>query len=119
MEATFIDANGVWLVLVQPTGPGPLMDQLNEKGEGYVSELIVEVDDLEKFYDDMKAKGVQMQNIDGTPLDDDKKYHILEPYGDRLAYLPTDVSRGMTIEVFQRGPRETSLIHQRDDSWEK
>ena len=119
MEATFIDANGVWLVLVQPTGPGPLMDQLNEKGEGHVSELIVEMDDLEKFYDDMKAKGVQMQNIDGTPLDDDKKYHILEPYGDKLAYLPTDVSRGMTIEVFQRGPRETSLIHQRDDSWEK
>ena len=79
MEAAFIDANGVWLVLVQPTGPGPLMDQLHEKGEGHVSELIVEVDDLEKFYDDMKAKGVQMQNIDGTPLDDDQKCHILEP----------------------------------------
>ena len=65
-----------------------------KKGEGHVSELIVEVDDLEKFYDDMKVEGVQMQNIDGTPLDDDKKYHILEPYGDKLAYLPTDVSRG-------------------------
>lgn len=117
MKATFIDANGVWLALVQPVGPGPLMDYLNENGDGHVAELIVEVDDLGAFYEKMKAKGVTLINIDGTPLSDDKKYHVLEPYGDKLAYIPEDVSCGITIEVFERGPRETSLIHQRDDTW--
>ena len=117
MKGTFIDANGLWLALVQPVGPGPLMEYLNEKGDGHVAELIMEVDDLEAYYDSMKAKGVILNNIDGTPLNDEKKYHLLEPYGDKLAYIPEDASCGITIEVFERGPRESSLIHRRDDSW--
>ncbi len=95
------------------------MDLLNEKGDGYIAELIVEVDDTDKYYDEMKEKGVQMLSIDGAPLDDNEKGFILEPYGDKLAYFPKDVSCGMTIEVCQRGPRETSILHQRDDNWEK
>ena len=67
----------------------------------------------------MKSKGITLINIEGSPLNDEKKYHVLEPYGDKLSYIPSDVSCGMTIEVFERGPRETSLIHQRDDSWNK
>ena len=67
----------------------------------------------------MQAKGVQLSSIDGTPLDAGRKANVLEPYGDKLAYFPTDVSRGMVIEIFQRGPRKASLIHQRDDSWDK
>lgn len=95
------------------------MDLLNERADGYIAELIVEVDDTDKYYDDMKEKGVQMLNIDEAPLADDEKGFVLEPYGDKLAYFPKDVSCGMTVPVFQRGPRETSLFHQRDDSWEK
>ena len=118
-KGTFIYANTIWLVLVQPEGAGPLMDILTEKGDGYAAELIIEVNDLAAYYDAMKAKGINLLNIDGTPLDDSKKAHILEPYGDKLAYFPTDVSQGMVIEIFQRGPRSTSLIHQRDDIWDE
>ncbi len=42
------------------------------------------------------------------------KSQLQETDGDKLAYLPTDVSQGMVIEVFQRGPESTSLIHRRD-----
>ncbi|MFK8047504.1 MAG: VOC family protein [Halioglobus sp.] len=117
-KPAFIFANSVWLVLIQPTGPGPLMDTLKKKGNGHVLEIITEVDDLDVFYDKMKSKGIILLCVDGkTPLNDNMKSQILEPFGDKLAYIPTDVSQGMVIEVFQRGPRATSLIHQRDDTF--
>ena len=117
MKAAFIDAGDVWLELFQPVGPGPLMDMLNEKGDGYIAELCTEVDDISAYYDAMKAKGVQMVGIDGTPLDDNEKCYVLDPYGEKIAYFPAEVSRGMTIEVIERGPRETSILHRRDDTW--
>ena len=117
MNAAFIDANGIWLELFQPQGPGPLMDLLNEKGDGYIAELCTEVNDLGAYYDAIKAKGVQLVGIDSTPLDDNEKFYVLDPYGDKIAYFPAEVSRGITIEVIERGPRETSILHRRDDAW--
>lgn len=116
MRGTFIDAGGVWLALIQPVGEGPLLDLLREKGDGYLAELIVEVDDLDAYYDSMKAKGIQLESTDGSLLSDHKKSSVLDPYGDKLAYFPRDASCGMTIEIFERGPRNTSLIHHRDDN---
>ena len=53
--------------------------------------------------------------LDGvTALTNDMKSQLLEPHGDKLAYIPAEVSQGMVIEVFQRGQEATSLIHQRD-----
>ena len=102
-------------MIVQPVGAGPLMETLKEKGDGHIMEVITEVDDLDAFYDRMKSKGVGLVCLDGvTPLTDDMKSQLLEPHGDKLAYIPTDVSQGLVIEVFQRGPKATSLIHQRD-----
>lgn len=117
LEMTFIDANGVWLELVQPKGPGPIMDVLKEQGDGHLAELVVEVDDMEKYYDEMKAKGVQMVYADGSPIPENEKCFVLEPYGIKAAYFPKDASQGMTIEVTQRGPRDKCLLHARDDSW--
>lgn len=117
LKIAFIDANGVWLELVQPAGPGPFMDLLNEKGDGYVSELVVEVDDMDEYFDAMTAKGVQMVDADGASFADGEKGFVLEPWGLKGAYFPTDVSGGMKIEVYQRGPRETSLFDARDASW--
>ena len=93
------------------------MDTLKEKGDGYLAELIVEVDDLDRFYADLQLQGIQLLDIDGNPFSGSEKGSVLEPYGDRIAYLPEDVSCGMTIEVCQRGPRETSLLHLRDGAW--
>lgn len=118
MEMTFIDANGIWLELVQPVGPGPIMDTLNAKGDGYLAEFVVEVDDMDKYFDEMKAKGVHMENADGTPIAEGKKGFVVEPYGIKAAYFPKDVSRGMTIEVVQRGPKDTCLLHALDRDME-
>ncbi len=119
MQVRFIDAGGVSLALVQPVGPGPLMDYLKEKGDGFIAELIVEVDDLGAYHDAMKRKGIQMVDTSGAPVDPVEKAHVLAPFGDRIAYFPTSVSEGMVIEVSQRGPRATSLIHARDRNWKQ
>ena len=111
LKACFIDANGVYLELFQPAGPGPLMDLLSEKGDGYVAELIAEVDDIAAYYDEVKTKGVQMVGLDGSPLDENEKCIVLEPHGDKIAYFPADVCRGLTIEIIERGPKETSVMH--------
>lgn len=114
MKGAFIDTGSVWLALVQPVGPGPLMDYLEKKGDGHIAELIAEVDDLGAYYDAMKARGITLEDTRGEPLSETKKAHVLEPYGDRIAYFPTRVSHGMVIEVFQRGSTPASLIRQRD-----
>lgn len=131
MKGVFFDGNGLWLELILPTSPGPGMDILNEKGSGaimdvlkaqgngHLAELVIEVDDMAKYYDAMHAKGVQMAYADGTPIPADEKFFVLEPYGSKAAYFPKEVSQGMTIEVTQRGPRETCLLHKhkRDADW--
>ncbi|NIB42263.1 hypothetical protein HBA55_21835 [Pseudomaricurvus alkylphenolicus] len=116
-KACFIDCGGVWLELVQPVGPGALMETLNEKGDGYLGEICVCVKDLDAYNKKMEAKGIQMVNIDGSPLDD--KNCILEPHGEKMAYFPKDVSCGMTIEIIQPGPKETSCLPPRSypPSW--
>ncbi|WP_396275050.1 VOC family protein [Hyphomonas sp.] len=117
MKVAFIDGGAVWLVLVQPIGQGPLKDYLEANGNGYIAELIAEVDDLSGFFDKMKADGIHMVGTDGKPLDNEIKAHVLVPFGDRIAYFPSDVSRGVTLELSERGPPETSLIHARDRDW--
>ena len=111
LEACFVDANGIWIELFQPKGPGPLMDLLQAKGDGYVAELVAEVDDIAAYYDEMKAKGVTMAGIDGAPLSEQQKYARLEPFGDKIAYFPEEISRGITIEIIERGPENTSVMH--------
>ena len=117
LKMAFIDAGSLWLELVQPMGPGPIMDTLNEKGDGYLAEFVVEVDDMDKYFDEMLAKGVHMAYPDGTPIPKEDKGFVIEPSGIKGAYFPKDVSRGLTIEVVQRGPKETCLLHARDKGW--
>ncbi len=115
-KGVWIDANGVWLELVQPTGPGPLMDTLKEKGSGHPLEIIAEVDDIDAYYDLVKSRGVNMVTFDGTPLADGQKAQLIPSSGERIAYFPQEVSCGLTIEIYERGPKETSALHKRDNS---
>ena len=117
MQCAFVEANGVWLQLMQPASAGFAMDLLKEKGDGYVLEIAAEVDDLDAFYDRTAAKGVTMVSIDGKPLAAGTKGATIEPTGDRHHYFPLNVSCGMRITVFERGPRDSSLFHRRDDTW--
>jgi hypothetical protein len=58
-----------------------------------------------------------MEHADGTPIPEGEKGFVVEPYGIKGAYFPKDVSQGITIEVIQRGPKETCLLHARDKGW--
>ena len=58
MKLAFVDANGIWLELVEPTTPGPGMDFLNKKGTGALVELDVFVDDFDKAAATVRAKGI-------------------------------------------------------------
>lgn len=114
LKVAFVDANGVWLALVQPVGDGPLMDYLRKHGDGHIAELILETDDLGAFYDRMKARGIPLLDTRGDPVDPQAKAHVLEPYGDRIAYLPASLVGGLVIELAQRGPPASSLLERRD-----
>ncbi len=115
-KSVFIDANGVWVQLVQPTSSGYLMNLLKEKGDGYAMEVALEVEDLDKFYDQMQDKGITMVNLNGSSLELGTKGASLMPYGDRYHYFPLCVSRGLRVMVYERGPRVTSMLHRRDDA---
>jgi catechol 2,3-dioxygenase-like lactoylglutathione lyase family enzyme len=116
MSYIFIDANDVWLAVVQPTGPGPAMDLIGRRCDGYLMELAVEVHDLDDHYDRMRAMGITMVDFGDQPLAPGTKGSNLEPYGDRYHYFPLGVSRGMRIAVVERGPRGSSLFRQRDEA---
>jgi catechol 2,3-dioxygenase-like lactoylglutathione lyase family enzyme len=119
MKLAFIEANGIWVQLVQPTSPGHAMDLLAKNGDGYPLQTGVEVDDLDAFYDRMQAKGITMVNFDGSALAPGTKGTKVEPYGDRHCYFPLSESRGLRIMMYERGPRDTSIAHQRDDTFGK
>lgn len=107
-KAAFIDGQGAWLELVQPTGPGALMETLKTKGDGYLGELCICVNNLDAYSEAMRAKGIQMLNIDGSPLD--SKNCVLEPYGEKMAYFPKEITCGMVVEVVQPGPDATRCM---------
>ncbi len=66
MKGVFLDGNGLWLILMQPTGPGPGMDSLHEMGDGTIFELDFEARD--HVYDDVLAemikKGINPDELD-------------------------------------------------------
>lgn len=122
MKLAFVDANGLWLELVEPTTPGPGMDFLLEKGKGALVELDFFVDDFDKAVDVVKAKGIQPMGMDGKPMvngglltewaiKDGKRVRGDE----RLLYFPVDVSRGTSVEIGWEYPNGVVLL--RDDTW--
>jgi hypothetical protein len=64
MNLAFVDANGFWLELVQPTTEGPAMDFLKEKGNGSLVELGFEIDDFDKNLESMTARGFDLIGMD-------------------------------------------------------
>ena len=128
MEAVFIDGNGLWLELILPTTPGPGQDILEQQGDGAIVEVNFEaVDaDYEITLRKMESRGIQMLNMDGTPLldggliqegvrGDDASHES----GQRIAYWPASLSRGTTIEVYEKlSDDTTNLLNIRDEQWQ-
>ena len=122
MKLAFVDANGFWLELVQPTTEGPGMEFLRQKGNGSIVELDFFVDDFEKTVAWMKSKGVEPWGMDGKPM---VNGGLLQEWAnidgkvrnadERLMYLPTDVSRGTSIELGWEYP--SGVVYYRDETW--
>jgi catechol 2,3-dioxygenase-like lactoylglutathione lyase family enzyme len=122
MKLAFVDANGFWLELVQPTTEGPGMEFLKQKGNGSIVELDFFVDDFEKSVALLKSKGVEPHGMDDKPMVGggllqewariDGKVRTAD---ERLAYLPVDVARGTSIELGWEYP--SGVVFYRDDTW--
>jgi catechol 2,3-dioxygenase-like lactoylglutathione lyase family enzyme len=122
MKLSFVDANGFWLELVQPTTEGPGMEFLRQKGNGSIVELDFFVDDFEKSVDLLKSKGIQPMGMDGKPM---VNGGLLQEWAridgkvrnadERLAYLPIDVARGTSIELGWEYP--SGVVFYRDETW--
>lgn len=126
MIGTFFDAPGLWIELIEPTTPGPGQDILDALGDGALVEINFDLGDsyglaLEKLAD----RGVEMLSMDGSPLRDGGTIdegvfdggEIQNP-GQRIAYFPTEMTHGTTVEYYEVRPEdEGSLIHERDRVW--
>ncbi|HWG71829.1 MAG TPA: VOC family protein [Steroidobacteraceae bacterium] len=122
MNLAFVDANGLWLELVQPTTPGPGMDFLKEKGDGALVELDFFVDDFDKAEAAIRAKGIKPVGMDGKPLVNGGRLTewAIEggkrvPGEERLLYLPMDVSGGTSVEIGWEYP--SGVVLYRDATW--
>lgn len=81
---------------------GPFLDFLKEKGQGMMVELCFEVDDIKKFYERIKEKGITLVGPGGKPLPPEKPYAMVPGDNNKYAYFPTDKSFGTIIEIIER-----------------
>lgn len=125
MELAFVDANGFWLELVEPTTAGPGMDFLKQKGNGSLVELDFFVNDFDAHVAHMEARGIRLIGMDAEPMKDGgllREWYIDDKgqrqRGDeRISYLPFDLARGTSIEVAWEYPSGVVLL--RDRTWKE
>lgn len=88
---------------------GPSKDYLKKKGQGTMFEMCVEVENMEKFYDEMKTKGITLCDPTGKPLSPGKKWCSIPGDDNKYAYMPLEKTFGTTIELLERNTwtRET------------
>lgn len=118
MDLAFVDPNGPWLELVQPTTEGPGMDFMREKGKGSLVELDFSINDFQKNIEIMKGKGIELIGMDGKPLKDGGllREWVQTETGERvyadelLSYLPFDIARGTSIELFWEYPNGAVIL---------
>lgn len=126
MIGTFFDSPGLWIELIEPTTPGPGQDILDELGDGALVEINFDLgNDYEKALNDLAARGVEMLSMDGSPLRDGGVIDEgvfdggeIQNAGQRIAYFPTELTRGTTVEYYEvLSDNKGSLIYERDQVW--
>lgn len=122
MNLAFVDANGFWIELVQPTTEGPGMEFLRQKGNGAIVELDFEVDDFDTHVEAYKKRGIDLIGMDGLPLREGgllSEWVLVDgkriPADEHLSYLPFDLARGTSIELFTE--EENGAVRLRDKQW--
>ena len=91
-----------YIQLVEPL-EGLWLEYLKDEGEGAIAEISFQVEDIVKFYDEMKTRGVSPVDMLGNPLKD--KY-VLSSSGNKYLYLPRKDALGTLIEVLERTRKE-------------
>ena len=81
---------------------GPSKELLQKRGSGSMFELCFEVENIEKFYDEMKGRGITLCDPMGRPLTENKKWCSIPGDDNKYAYLPQDKTFGTTIEILER-----------------
>ena len=94
-----------YIELIEPKN-GALKDILETKGEGYIYEICFGVDDIERFCDEMKERGIVLVDIDGILLTDRK--FLIAPSGNKYVYLSRKNTFGTRIEVLERVAKDDS-----------
>lgn len=126
MIGTFFDSPGLWIELIEPTTPGPGQEILEELGDGALVEINFDLgNDYEKALQDMAARGVEMLSMDGSALRDGGiidegvfESGEIQNAGQRIAYFPTELTRGTTVEYYEvLSEDKHSLIYERDQIW--
>lgn len=126
MIGTFFDAPGLWIELIEPTTPGPGKDILDRLGDGALVEINFDLgDDYGKALEQLAVRGVEMLSMDGSPLRDGGVIDEgvfeggeIQNAGQRIAYFPTELTRGTTVEYYEVISNDTgSLIFERDQVW--
>jgi catechol 2,3-dioxygenase-like lactoylglutathione lyase family enzyme len=92
---------------------GPSKDLLKKKGQGTMFELCVEVENMEKFYDEMKQRDITLCDPMGKPLPPEKKWCSIPGDDNKYAYMPVVKTFGTTIELLERN------TWTRETYWEK
>jgi catechol 2,3-dioxygenase-like lactoylglutathione lyase family enzyme len=121
MELAFVDANGLWIELVQPTTEGPGKEFLKLKGNGAIVELDFEIDDFESNTEAYKKRGIDLIGMDGELLQAGgllQEWVLVDgkrvPADEHLSYLPFDLARGTSIELFTEEANGALLVRDND-----
>jgi len=126
MLGTFFDAPGLWIELIEPTCAGPGQEILDQMGDGALVEINFDMGlAYEKGIERAAKQGVEMVSMDGSPLVDGGRIEegvmkdgVVEEPGQRIAYFPTSLTGGTTIEYYEVNPENSAnLLVQRDLMW--
>jgi catechol 2,3-dioxygenase-like lactoylglutathione lyase family enzyme len=126
MKLAFVDANGAWLELVEPTTPGRGMDLLRDKGKGSFVEFDFSIGhtdgDFEKRVAALRRQRIEPIGMDGKPVQNDGRSSLCvlkenkrQFCDERLVYVPPDVSLGTAVELYWEYPSGVVLL--RDATW--
>lgn len=105
-EVLFINANGhdehpTWLKLVKPRSGSLNEAKQAERGNDFLFEMGVEVEDLDGFMAKAKSLGVAMNRGSSGSADKD-------------AFFATTDACGLPLRIFQRGTADSSITAHRD-----
>ena len=118
--ASWIDANGIWLELTQPTVNGADMERTRH--EDVFDTIGFEADDFRSTFDALKTRGITLKGFGPDPLENEGRLYLwvisngaaVSRGEDYAALVPPETSRKIVVEIFQRGPTESSIIRRRE-----